>query len=186
MDTAQIEKKGNQEQQNCGLSRRSFLFYSGGALTTGTVLLQIPGVLQAQEAKVATYPRKLIAKMSQLVLDQPVIFNYPDEGQNSTCVLVKLGQKAGGGIGGQSDVVSFNTICTHQGGPLLGTYNAEYKTLGQCPFHLTTYDLTRYGIIVSGQAYQSLPQVILELKGDNIYAVGVMGLIFGRNINHIG
>lgn len=68
----------------------------------------------------------------------------------------------------------------------MGTYNAEHKTLGQCPFHLTTYDLTRYGIIVSGQAYQSLPQVLLEVKGDSIYAVGVMGLIFGRNNNLIG
>ncbi len=77
MDIEQIERKENQEQHSCGLSRRSFLFYSGGALTTGTVMLQIPGVLHAQEAKVATYPRKLIAKMSQLELDQPVIFNYP-------------------------------------------------------------------------------------------------------------
>jgi arsenite oxidase small subunit len=97
-----------------------------------------------------------------------------------------MGQKAGGGVGKQRDVVAFNTICTHQGGPLMGTYNAEHKTLGQCPFHLTTYDLTRYGIIVSGQAYQSLPQVLLEVKGDSIYAVGVMGLIFGRNNNLIG
>jgi arsenite oxidase small subunit len=97
-----------------------------------------------------------------------------------------MGQKAGGGVGKQRDVVAFNTICTHQGGPLLGSYNTEYKTLGQCPFHLTTYDLTRYGIIVSGQAYQSLPQVLLEVKGDSIYAVGVMGLIFGRNNNLIG
>jgi arsenite oxidase small subunit len=124
--------------------------------------------------------------MSELKLDQPVIFNYPDDGASSTSILVKMGQKAGGGVGKQRDVVAFNTICTHQGGPLLGSYNTEYKTLGQCPFHLTTYDLTRYGIIVSGQAYQSLPQVLLEVKGDSIYAVGVMGLIFGRNNNLIG
>ena len=150
------------------------------------MLLQIPGVLQAKEAHIATYPQKLIAKMSELKLDQPVIFNYPDDGASSTSILVKMGQKAGGGVGKQRDVVAFNTICTHQGGPLLGSYNTEYKTLGQCPFHLTTYDLTRYGIIVSGQAYQSLPQVLLEVKGDSIYAVGVMGLIFGRNNNLIG
>jgi arsenite oxidase small subunit len=36
---------------------------------------------------------------------------------------------------------------------------------------------------VSGQAYQSLPQVLLELDGDDIYAVGVMGLLYGRNEN---
>jgi len=50
---------------------------------------------------------------------------------------------------------------------------------------LSTYDLTRHGIIVSGQAYQSIPQVLLELDGDDIYAVGMMGLIFGRNKNLI-
>jgi arsenite oxidase small subunit len=54
------------------------------------------------------------------------------------------------------------------------------KSLGACPLHLSTYDLTRHGILISGQAYQSLPQVLLELEGDDIYAVGVFGLIFGR------
>ena len=186
LSKGKVKKTGTSSASGCGLSRRKFLFYSGTALTSGTVLLQIPGVLQAKEAHIATYPQKLIAKMSELKLDQPVIFNYPDDGASSTSILVKMGQQAGGGVGKQRDVVAFNTICTHQGGPLLGSYNTEYKTLGQWPFHLTTYHLTRYGIIVSGQAYQSLPQVLLEVKGDSIYAVGVMGLIFGRNNNLIG
>ena len=56
-------------------------------------------------------------------------------------------------------------------------------SLGACPLHLSTYDLTRHGILISGQAYQSLPQVLLELAGDDIYAVGVFGLIFGRYDN---
>jgi len=43
--------------------------------------------------------------------------------------------------------------------------------------------VTRHGIIISGQAYESLPQVLLELDGDDIYAVGMMGLIYGRNQN---
>ena len=52
-----------------------------------------------------------------------------------------------------------------------------------CPFHLSTFDLTRHGILISGQAYQSLPQVLLEVKGREIYAVGMIGLIFGRHDN---
>ncbi len=179
-------EKNKKTESACALSRRHFLLYSGTAITTTTVMLQIPGVLKAREAQIATYPRKLIGKMSQLKADQPVTFNYPDDGANATSILVKLGTQAGGGVGKQQDVVAFNTYCAHQGGPLLGTYNAEHKTLGQCPFHLSTYDLTRYGIIVSGGAYQNLPQVLLEVEGDNIYAVGVMGLIFGRNNNLIG
>ena len=80
-------------------------------------------------------------------------------------------------------MVAFNAICTHQGGPLQASYTAATKSVGACPFHLSTFDLTRYGILISGQAYQSLPQVMLELDGDDIYAVGVMGLIFGRHHN---
>ena len=98
-------------------------------------------------------------------------------------MLVKLGVKAGGGIGPQQDVVAFNFFCTHQGGSLEGTYKGDTKSLGACPLHLSTYDLTRHGILISGQAYQSLPQILLELEGDNIYAVGVFGLIFGRYDN---
>jgi len=70
-----------------------------------------------------------------------------------------------------------------QGGDLSGTYKGDTKSLGACPLHLSTYDLTRHGILISGQAYQSLPQVLLELDGDDIYAVGVFGLIFGRYDN---
>ena len=67
----------------------------------------------------------------------------------------------------------------------MGTYRAtdEHRTMGPCPLHLSLYDLRRHGIIVSGQAYQSIPQVLLELDGDDIYAVGVLGLMFGRNTN---
>ena len=134
-------------------------------------------------AQVSTYPRKKIARLSELKTDVPVAFIYPDEGAYSECMLVKLGTEGGGGVGPQKDVVAFNYFCTHQGGDLSGTYKADTKSLGACPLHLSTYDLTRHGILISGQAYQSLPQVLLELDGDDIYAVGVFGLIFGRYDN---
>lgn len=98
-------------------------------------------------------------------------------------MIVKLGKEAGGGIGVDKDIVAFNYTCTHQGGPLQGTYQKSDKALGPCPLHLTTFDLTRHGIFISGQAYQSLPQVLLELEGDDVYAVGMFGLIYGRYDN---
>ncbi len=165
----------------CMMSRRNFLLTAG--VTTFTVMVTLnAGTPQAQQvpAAVATYPRKRIAKLSQLRVDRPVDFSYPDEGAYAESMIVKLGRPAGGGIGPDSDVVAFNYTCTHQGGPLSGTYQAKDKALGPCPLHLSTYDLTRHGILISGQAYQSLPQVLLELEGDDIYAVGIFGLIYGR------
>ena len=112
-----------------------------------------------------------------------VMVTYPDEGDYSDSLLVKLGVNAGGGVGPEQDVVAYNLTCTHQGGPLYDTYKGETKSLGPCPLHLSTYDLTRHGILISGQAYQSLPQVLMELEGDDIYAVGMFGLIYGRYDN---
>jgi arsenite oxidase small subunit len=165
------------------MSRRAFLLSSGVA--TATVMVAVnsgPGAAQVP-ATVATYPRKKIATLSSLKNDEPVEFEYPDGGLYSRSLLVKLGIVAGGGIGPAKDVVAFNYFCTHQGGDLSETYKGDTKSLGACPLHLSTYDLTRHGILISGQAYQSLPQVLLELKGDDIYAVGVFGLIFGRYDN---
>ncbi|RKZ42445.1 MAG: arsenate reductase (azurin) small subunit [Gammaproteobacteria bacterium] len=174
------------EHGQCMLNRREFLLYSGATAAAVSTITLFPGTAQAQSARVVGYSRKLIAKLSELKDHELVNFNYPDDGKNAGCMLVKMGNvKAGGGIGPQSDVIAFSYLCTHQGGPLHGSYKVtdDQRTLGQCPFHLSVYDLRRHGIIVSGQAYQSLPQVLLELEGDDIYAVGMMGLLYGRNEN---
>jgi arsenite oxidase small subunit len=164
----------------CLMSRRQFLLTSGA---TSVVMVSAAPGLAATPAMVSTYPRQKIAKLSQLKPDVPVDFSYPDKGAFSESMVVKLGIEAGGGVGPSRDVVAFNYACTHQGGTLSGTYKGDTKSLGACPLHLSTYDLTRHGILISGQAYQSLPQVLLELQGDDVYAVGVFGLIFGRYDN---
>jgi len=166
----------------CLFNRREFLLTSGAA-TTVVLLSGCAGLADNTPAVVATYPRKLITKLSSLKQDEPFDFNYPDDGAYSNSMIVKMGVEGGGGISANRDVVAFNYTCTHQGGSLESSYKADTKSLGACPLHLSTYDLTRHGILISGQAYQSLPQVLLELDGDDIYATGVFGLIFGRKNN---
>ena len=178
-----LPSKKDHPAGKCLMSRRKFLLSSGVVSATVMVTVSSGGATSQVPALVATYPRKLIGRLSALVTDEPSEFEYPDEGAYAQSMLIKLGTEAGGGIGPQKDVVAFNYFCTHQGGGLSGTYKADTKSLGACPLHLSTYDLTRHGILISGQAYQSLPQVLLELEGDDIYAVGVFGLIFGRYDN---
>lgn len=190
MSIEQTEPTGERRKEiakqighKCLVSRRNFLIASG--VTTTIMITMNPGTADAEQvpAQVTEFPRKFIAKLSELTQDEPFDFNYPDDGDGAASMVVKMGVKAGGGIGGDQDVVAYNYACTHQGGTLDGTYKADTKSLGACPLHLSTYDLTRHGILISGQAYQSLPQVLLELDGDDIYAVGIFGLIFGRNDN---
>lgn len=171
--------------QGACLTRRQFLL-AGGATVTTLLWITLPGVSQAiaVPARLTRYPRKKIATMSQLKQDAPIPFKYPfDDYIHSSSELIKLGVPAGGGVGPDKDIVAFNTLCTHMGGPLMGTYKKEYKALGPCPFHLTTFDLTKHGMVIAGHATESLPQVTLEVKGNDIYATGMLGLIYGRSDN---
>lgn len=171
----------------CGLkaiSRREFLFTAATGVAIVT-LASLPGYTLAQgtghKAKLAYYPRRKIGQVSQLQTGKPVLLQYPYPEVN--CLLIKLGAVAGAGVGPEHDIVCFTTICTHMGGPLEGTYKPEQQILGACPMHLTTFDLTRHGMVVSGHATESLPQIVLETDGDDIYAAGVLGLIYGYAAN---
>lgn len=161
------------------MGRRQFLLASGTVVS----LAALPGLALAAplHGLRADYPRQRIARLSALKLGEPVSFNYPYP--NVRNLLVKLGAPAGAGIGKDSDVVAFNQQCTHMGGPLDGTYKAQHQVLGPCPLHLTTFDLTRHGMVVSGHGTESLPQILLEAQGDEIFAVGVLGLIWGYSAN---
>lgn len=177
------DTKANEERY-C-LSRRQFLLAGGSAVA----LLALSDVALAQGKGLAlqraAYPRKLVGRVSQLKVGQPVTFAYPWNDAYSQNLLIKLGVSAGGGVGPGQDIVAFNSLCTHMGGPLGGTYKMADKVLGPCPFHLTTFDLTKHGMVVAGQATESLPQIVLEMAGDRLYAVGVMGLIYGYHDNRI-
>lgn len=170
--------KNTKEEKLCA-SRRQFLFASGGVLA----LTALPGFAAGMQLATAEYPRKKIASLSELKVDTPVSFQYPPNMPGSTFFIVKLGEQAGGGVGPHKDIVAFSYLCPHMGGPLNGTYKAEHKAVGPCPLHLTTFDLTRHGMVIAGHATESLPQARLEVKGDAVYATGVMGLIYGTEDN---
>ena len=175
-------RKVPQILEHC-VTRRQFLFM--GAATVGTITLAtvLPG--QFFQAQVAAYDGMMVGRLSDLRVGEPVKFRYPWDHGNCDSYLIKLGTPAGEGIGPDSDVVAFNTICPHMGISLLGSYKAQHQVMGPCPSHLSTYDLTRHGMIISGHATQGLPQVMLEARGDEIYATGVMALIYGFGNNEV-
>jgi arsenite oxidase small subunit len=194
MDENKEKKEVNVLNENMGCVTRRKLLLMGGLATATTVLP--PGLFDAHAAapkakpkdapkkapvamQTSRYPRKKVGKLSALKQDEPVKISYPGEHPNHKALLIKLGVPALGGVGPQKDVVAFNALCVHQGGPLEDRYNAKEKTLGPCEFHLSMYDLTKHGIITSASAVQNLPQVMLEVQGDDIYAVGMQGLIYG-------
>ncbi len=164
------------------VDRRSFLILGGSAVT---VLATFGQGADAQELVSSSYAHKPIGKMSALKPGVPVSFTYPNDDIEN--ILVMLNEPAGGGIGENRSVVAFNTICPHMGGYLdASTFRPEISVLGPCPLHLSTFDLTKHGMIVSGHSAASLPQIVLEQDGDDILATGVMGLFYGYNRNPSG
>jgi arsenite oxidase small subunit len=165
------------------LARRDFLFAAGATL----VSLSLPGESGlAAPARLARYPRRKVARLSQLKPGVPVTFRYPWDHLGCESVLLMLGREAGGGIGPARDVVAFNALCPHMGWDIPARlFHADPGIAGPCPAHWTTFDLTRHGMVVSGHATQGLPQVVLELEGDDVLAVAVLGLIHGYSDNRL-
>ena len=141
----------------------------------------VPDQLAGIPAVVTAHPRVKVATLSALSDGDVVDFKYPTE--LSAVSLVKLGRRADGGIGPDGDVVAFGTDCTHMGCPLAGTFKVEHGILGPCGCHFTTFDLGRRGSVVLGQATENLPQILLDLDGDDIYAVGTLGILYGFRDN---
>jgi arsenite oxidase small subunit len=160
-------------------SRRDFLL-NGGKLVMLAAASAITNAVWAQRAEHAPLA---VARLSALKPGEPYYFDYPQPGDPN--LLVKLGVTAGGGIGPQADVVAFSTRCSHLGGKLRGTLQADVQVLGPCPRHLTTFDLSRHGVVITGHATASLPQVVLELDGDEIRAIGMQGLVYPDRSRHV-
>ncbi|MBI3435653.1 MAG: arsenate reductase (azurin) small subunit [Proteobacteria bacterium] len=162
------------------LTRRDALLAGGGGIIAGMVAPI--GAASAQRASEGVaYPRKRVVRIGELHDGVPLAFTYPLQAQPN--FIVKLGAPAQGGVGPDHDIVAFSSLCTHMGGNLRGRYRHDLKAVGPCPFHFSTFDLTRGGVAVHASATQSLPQVVLEIAGDDVFAVRVAGLIYGYRHN---
>ena len=179
------------------LSRREFLAYgtAAGAVTAAGVVLPVALLTRGGDdapavppdavptpppptpAQFTLYPRVRVASLSALDVGSVVDFSYPTEGTPAS--LFRLDRSAAGGVGPDGDIVAFATDCTHMGCPLRGQFNPAHSVLGPCPCHFTTFDLTLRGQVVIGQATENLPQIVLETAGDDIHAVGTMGIAYG-------
>ena len=167
------------------LSRRGFLLAGTGAtvvLAAGCAGIRFP---KGTALKVVSYPRKRIASLRDVRAHQPIAFTYPEEGALYLSFLVQLDGAGAGGVGADDSIVAFSGSCTHMGGPLSGQYRREHAVVGPCPLHLTTFDLRKHGMVVSGHATDTLPQVKLEIQDGEIYATAVMGLIYGLDRNTV-
>jgi arsenite oxidase small subunit len=187
--TAPDEKERDKRSENeADTSRRDFLKVAmtmSAILAFGgiaTVLKAISNPAPPMATSVAlTFPRIQVADKT-LSMNQPVYFNYPLD--NTPNFLVKLGQKAAGGVGPNQDIVAFSEICQHLGCNV--AYQAQGSSggpIGNCHCHGSIFDLLQSAKVIAGPSPRPLPQVQLEVDSSgNIFAKGMTPpTIFGHN-----
>lgn len=166
------------------MNRRSFLKGSGIAvaipLVGSTVALAKENKLGSNTGTTLDYPETAIANTSKLPINKAVNFNYPDD--SSPCAVIRMGKAVPGGVGPDKDIVAYSILCNHMGCPLL--YDSQSRTF-KCPCHFSIFDGEKAGQMVMGQATEDLPQILLSYNKEtgDVTAVGVDGLIFGRQAN---
>ena len=180
-------------------TRRNFLklimTFSGLLVIGGVAAIakSITNSAQGTKNPVGTksFPRVKVAQLADLRINQPVVFAYPLD--NEPNILVKLGQKADGGVGPDGDLVAFSGVCQHLGciyafqAP--GTSpacNASYSAAGPegyCCCHGSVFDFLHGATVLSGPSPRPQPQVLLEVdESGNVYATGMTPpTIFGHN-----
>ena len=169
------------------LSRRIFLKSTGGAAAVvggGATALATPDAQAASRGATASttlnYPRASIGKSRGMPINQAVSFSYPDA--SSPCVAIRMGSPVPGGVGPNQDIVAFSQMCTHMGCPV--AYDGGTRTF-KCGCHYSIFDPENGGQMVCGQATEDLPRIQLSYddKSDTVSAIGVDGLIYGRQAN---
>jgi arsenite oxidase small subunit len=169
------------------ISRRDFIKMggtsaagAGAAIASGGLLT--PARVTAADNIRATlpYPENPVTNSNKLKINTPVTFMYPDS--SSPCVLIRMGTKVPGGIGPDEDIVAYSSLCTHMGCPVI--YDTETRNF-KCPCHFSLFDPEKGGQMVIGQATENLPRILLSYNAHtgDITAVGVDGLIYGRQAN---
>lgn len=167
------------------VSRRKFLKMGGGGIAVGAAALGSAGAFAKENGEqvgrtTLPYPEQPVGMAGKMAINEPVSFTYPDEA--SPCIAVRMGSPVPGGVGPDGDIVAFSTLCTHMG--CVVSYDQETRNL-KCPCHFSIYDGEKQGQMVIGQSTSNMPSILLayNAEDDSVSAVGVDGLIYGRQSN---
>jgi arsenite oxidase small subunit len=198
-----VDKKADEDSSApTGNSRRNFLKFAtalSALLAVGGIAAVLKSITNTAPPTAATtgtsasmqFPRVKVAQLNDLIVGQPISFNYPLD--NEPSILVKLGTQAEGGVGPDGDIVAFSSICQHlgciygfQAAGSSPSCNPSYKAdrpVGYCCCHGSVYDFVNKANVIAGPSQRPQPQVLLVVDSSgNIFATG-MGppTIFGHN-----
>lgn len=140
------------------ISRRElvkFVVLTSGAFAVGQLWLLARALIHRDPPAPPPQP---VAAVEELPVGGAKTFAYPESG--TTRLLVRTGRR---------DFVAYDQRCTHLQCPVVPVVE---KGKLHCPCHNGWFDL-RTGEPTAGPPQRRLPRVNLEIRGEQVYAVGV-------------
>jgi Rieske Fe-S protein len=132
-----------------------FLVLTSGAFVAGQVCIGAKA-LQAQHA--ARPAPQLIARLDDIPVGGSLAFNYPET--HDTCLLLRPDS---------ATLFAYSQKCTHLSCAVVP--DPERNCL-HCPCHEGEFDMTT-GKPIAGPPRRPLPRILVELRGQEIWATGV-------------
>lgn len=132
-----------------------FLVLTSGAFAVGQGWIAAQDLVRKNRAAPG---RARIASLAEVPVGTARMFAYP--GEHDDCLLLRLGER---------EVVAFSQKCTHLACAVVPRFE---EGVLHCPCHEGYFDL-RTGRNIAGPPPRPLPEIELELDGDDVYAVGV-------------
>lgn len=144
--------------QDLYVERRDFMKFmvlTSAAFAIGQLWI---GVQSWYRRRAGLPPVQRIASIDDLAVGAAMWFTYP--GEHEPCLLVRLTA---------SELVAFGQKCTHLSCAVIPKpeENSFY-----CPCHEGRFDL-RTGVPTAGPPNRPLTRIVLDVRGRDIYAVGV-------------
>ena len=144
--------------QDLYVERREFMKFmvlTSGAFAAGQLWIAIQNWYRDYRGRA---PIQRITSVDAIAVGAALSFRYPDE--HEPCLLVRVSP---------NEFVAFNQKCTHLSCAVIP--RPEEGSL-YCPCHEGRFDL-KTGAPTAGPPRRPLTRILLEMRGRDIYAVGV-------------
>ena len=131
-----------------------FLVLTSAGMFAGNLWILIRSWLTGK----TVYPIKPVALVGEVPVGGSRLFNYP--GPNDPCILIRPSE---------NEFAAYSQKCTHLSCAVFPS--SDGKRL-ECPCHEGFFSLED-GRVLQGPPPRPLPRILLERRGDELWAVGV-------------
>ncbi len=131
-----------------------FLVLTSAGMFVGNVWILVKSWLTRTPA----YPIRPVAAVGEIPVGGVKLFRYP--GPEDPCILVRYSE---------AEFAAYSQKCTHLS---CAVYYSNANRRLECPCH-EGYFSVRDGSVLQGPPQRPLPRVVLERRGDQLFATGM-------------